>query len=240
MNVTFTGEHRTTRISEAIVSVYEAAGVEPDFVTPRIVQLDQLISAHSLRRAEISGLTRQSAITHIASLSGQAIVIPNGPELPLAGFLYAWPYRNAVWGCLFVEQNDMVERRRFSAAHELGHYMLHFRPAIQAAREQSQRLTLVEGLTYPDGANAIEAALPVGAFGYTRGADTELATLLDNVVQMEEEANEFAAELLMPEAACRALVQRYGGRASPRRLATEFLVSFAAMRWRLERLGLLV
>jgi Zn-dependent peptidase ImmA (M78 family) len=61
---------------------------------------------------------------------------------------------------------------------------------------------------------------------------------------MEREANGFAAALLMPEDACRKLVDayqpRYGGRRSvlARRMATDFLVSRLGMRWRLENLGL--
>jgi hypothetical protein len=65
-----------------------------------------------------------------------------------------------------------------------------------------------------------------------------------SVGQMEREANGFAAALLMPEDACRKLVEvyqpRYGNRRSmlARRMATDFLVSRLAMRWRLENLGL--
>jgi IrrE N-terminal-like domain len=96
--------------------------------------------------------------------------MPEDVDVALAGFLYAWPYRNAVWGCLLVEQNDIVERRRFSAAHELGHYMLHFRPAIQAEREHGRRLTIVEGLSYHGQTNDTETPLPMGASSYARGS----------------------------------------------------------------------
>jgi Zn-dependent peptidase ImmA (M78 family) len=165
-------------------------------------------------------------------------------DVALAGFLYAWPYRDAVWGCLLVERNDTVERRRFSAAHEFGHYLLHFRPAIQAERARGRRLTMAEGLSYRDQPDNAEAVLPIGALSYTRGADTQLVALLNDVMRMEEEANQFAAALLMPEAACRNLVDvyqsRYSNRRSvlARRMATDFLVSRLAMRWRLENLEL--
>ena len=228
----------TDRITKAIAAVYDVAEIDPDFETPQIVPLDRLIAAHSLRRDEIPNLTCGRAIATIAAMSGQAIATPEDADVALAGFLYAWPYRNAVWGCLLVEQNDMVERRRFSAAHEFGHYVLHIRPAIQAERAQGRRLTMAEGLSYRDQPDNTESVLPIGALSYTHGADTQLVTLLDDVTRMEEEANHFAAELLMPEAACWSLAGRYGGRASPRRLATEFLVSVAAMRLRMEQLGL--
>ncbi len=238
MSTPSTRDQHTGGIAEAIAAVYNAAEIDPDFETPRIVLLDRLIAAHSLRRGEIPNLTRQRAMAAIAAMSGQAIGIPEDADMALAGFLYAWPYRNAVWGCLLVEQNDIVERRRFSAAHELGHYMLHFRPAIQAEREHGRRLTMAEGLSYHGQTDDTQAPLPMGASSCARDMDPQYVTLLDNAVQIEDEANQFAAELLMPEAACRALAQHYGGRASPRRLATEFLVSGAAMRWRLKQLGL--
>ncbi len=221
-------DHDTNRIAEAIAAVYDAAEIDPDFETPRIVPLDRLIAAHSLRRDEIPNLTRGRAIATIAAMSGQAIATPEEMDVALAGFLYARPYHNAVWGCLLVERNDMVERRRFSAAHEFGHYVLHIRPAIQAERAQGRRLTMAEGLCYRDQPDNAEVVLPIGVLSYTHGAETQLVTLLDDVMRMEEEANQFAAELLMPEVACRSLARRYAGRPSPRRLATEFLLIYPA------------
>lgn len=237
MSVTAVNEHSDARIVEAIAAVYEAADIVPVLDSPRIAPLERLILAHSLRHTELPKLTRRSAIKNIDAQSGRPISIPADSDVALAGFLYAWPYRSAVQGCLFVEQGDMVERRRFSAAHELGHYVLHFRPKIQSEREQGRRLTIAEGLTYREQTDRPEAALPDGAVSFTRGIDTHLDELLGDIARLENEANQFAAELLMPQAAVRALMERYGGRASARRLATEFLVSIAAMRWRLKNLG---
>src|SRR5688500_12550175 len=101
----------TGRIAEAIMAVYDVAEIDPDFETPRIVPLDRLIAEHSLRRDEIPNLTRGRAIATIAGMSGQTIATPEDTDVALAGFLYAWPYHNAVPGCLLVERNDMVERR---------------------------------------------------------------------------------------------------------------------------------
>jgi hypothetical protein len=237
MSVTAVNERSDAHIVEAIAAVYDAAEIMPVLDIPRIVPLERIISAHSLWHAELLNLTRRSAIKNIDAQSGRPIAIPADADIELAGFLYAWPYRSAVQGCLFVEQSDLIERRRFSAAHELGHYVLHFRPKIQSEREQGRRLTIAEGLTYREQTDRPEAALPDGTVSFTRGADSHLDELLYDIARMEKEANQFAAELLMPEAAVRALMERYGGRASARRLATEFLVSIAAMRWRLKNLG---
>ena len=62
---------------------------------------------------------------------------------------------------------------------------------------------------------------------------------------MEDEANQFAAELLMPGPACRELAARYRGTFARRpavlvrRMANDFLVSQEAMRRRLTGLALL-
>ena len=61
---------------------------------------------------------------------------------------------------------------------------------------------------------------------------------------VEREANQFAAELLIPEERCKLMYQsfseKYGAQRPVliKRLATEFLVSAEAMKWRLMALKL--
>jgi hypothetical protein len=131
-------------------------------------------------------------------------------DQPLAGFLF----KGASAGWAFINADDILPRRRFTAAHELGHYVLH---ADQ---------------------------MPRGYHSDT--ADSILETLNpDAVHQMEREANQFAVEILMPEAVCRqrawSLRSEHG--ICPRsvliyRLAAELLVSREAMRYRLQALEL--
>ena len=154
----------------------------------------------------------------------------------LAGFLYAYPYFGEVWGCLLVEKDDRIERRRFSAAHELGHYLLHFVPRIKTQSERGEYLCLDESLLQTEETGV---QLPHDSLVFSQPSGEHPATLHADTLEMETEANRFAAELLIPEAACRKLVARYGERATPRRLATEFMVSSAAMEYRLRSLGLL-
>jgi Zn-dependent peptidase ImmA (M78 family) len=55
---------------------------------------------------------------------------------------------------------------------------------------------------------------------------------------MERQANRFAAELLMPEAVCRAMrAYTVSSRFLEHQLARDLLVSREAMRWRLRELG---
>jgi hypothetical protein len=89
-------------------------------------------------------------------------------------------------------------RRRFSIAHEIGHFLLH-----------PDRVA-------PERGGAANAALAL----------------------QEREADQFAAELLMPADRLRRAAFECG--CDVQRLATRFEVSQSAMRIRLERLGLTV
>jgi hypothetical protein len=87
-------------------------------------------------------------------------------------------------------------RRRFTIAHEIGHFVLH------------------PGRLAPERGGAVNAAWQ----------------------EKEREADQFAAELLMPEDLVREAVAEHGDDAT--RLADRFDVSRQAMQTRLRRLGL--
>jgi len=145
-------------------------------------------------------------VTEYLLAEGGTVEPFGAPDEPLAGFLY-FAGRS---GQAFVNADDMLPRRRFSAAHELGHAMMH--------RERMGRFR----------------------------ADTK-ETLLeadDSTDEIEREANQFAAELLMPEAVIRARADelRTSHKCCPfgvlaYRLAAELLVSRQAIGYRLKNLG---
>jgi Zn-dependent peptidase ImmA (M78 family) len=158
-----------------------------------------------LDHVELPGLTSAAVAEYLQHEGVHADDLGN-PTDALAGFVFV--AGRAGWA--FVNAADPLPRRRFTAAHELGHFMLH-------------RSTM-------------------GRFR----ADTD-ATLCeagdDAADRMEQEANRFAAELLMPAEMCRTRAsefrQKHG--CCPRgvlvyRLASEFLVSREAMRYRLQAL----
>ena len=60
----------------------------------------------------------------------------------MAGYLFAYQRDESSYGCILVKQDDPVERRRFSAAHELGHYLPHFLPLL-ARQQQETRLAVL-------------------------------------------------------------------------------------------------
>jgi hypothetical protein len=222
--------------TDPVAELYRQTGVKPPVLSRPIAPLGELIGSFNLYQVELVGLTGQSVAQYLAANSGPVSQLADASDEPLAGFLYATRSQAA----LFVEHADLLVRRRFSAAHELGHYWLHYvlqRDATSAATDN-------------------EPVIFVDAFQSSAGDDTdqEEADQSETTVklnskslppqnQMEREADLFAARLLMPAALVRALVARYRpgfeGENLVRRLATELLVSRQAVRIRLRGLGLL-
>jgi Zn-dependent peptidase ImmA (M78 family) len=210
--------------ADAIARLYADAGLPwppPANGTVTPVPLETLIRTYNLAHQEVPGLTRAAAGAHLARWGVRR------PELlednsPLAGFLFA----NARGGYILVCGDDPLPRRRFTAAHELGHYLLHFLSRLRAAQEpetyllqDDSRETVCEE---EKSNNDKELSLP----------------------EMERQANWFAAELLMPETVCQAASEHFAGRfrATGRylehHLSSQLLVSREAVRWRLRTLGL--
>jgi Zn-dependent peptidase ImmA (M78 family) len=103
---------------------------------------------------------------------------------------------------------DHYYRRRFTMAHELGHYLLH-RDLIGTGVDD----------------NRAYRSTDVGTF-HNRNITSE----------HESEANRFAANLLMPGSLVRRYHAELGGDIA--KLSRQFQVSFEAMAYRLKSLGL--
>jgi Zn-dependent peptidase ImmA (M78 family) len=237
-------ERSTTEIAAVVQQVYKQAGLDPEATGSGVVPLVELIGAYPIRVAELENLTTQSAAKFLAAETGQDVPMPKSEDQKLAGFLYAYEYAGVFYGCILVEKHEPVSRRRFSAAHELGHYLLHFLPLLERHNQDNsgEALVLAEGL-YLDESEADSDVLK-GQLSVTSGVAAKTYTPLIDKEQMEREADRFAAELLMPATACQLLIKRYSRRFSKNRkvlanrLTTEFLVSKAAMMRRLEELEL--
>jgi hypothetical protein len=213
-------------VADAIRWLYAAAGLPwPPPANRAVVPvpLDHLIATYNLVHEEVPGLTRAAAGAYLARWG------VHRPELledaaALAGFLFA----NAKGGYILVRADDPLPRRRFTAAHELGHYLLHFLPRWQA--EKGLETYLVQD----DAADTVREE--------EKSSDDKALSLPD----MERQANRFAAELLMPETVCRLTCERYANefrttaRYLEHHLASHLLVSREAVRWRLRSLNLTV
>ncbi|HVB21682.1 MAG TPA: ImmA/IrrE family metallo-endopeptidase [Ktedonobacteraceae bacterium] len=222
-------------ITRAIVELYHNAGMKQPTKEQRVVLLNELLGGYNLTCAEIAGLTSEAASSFLLRHGAILEPVQNANRERLAGYIYV----NATSGHIFVERDDLFVRRRFSVAHELGHYVLHFYPLIAGItrKDQYEQIEITESLA-PFLSEDDTDELPVG-----RGVQTDLSIQLPPYEQMENEANQFAAELLMPVENVQYLLARYApdcrGDDLIWRLATEMMVSRAAMRWRLRELHLL-
>lgn len=223
-------------VAEAIAKLYRLADVPASSVSQGIVRLSELLGGYNLTVTELPRLTHQTAMNFL--LQHGAMLEPGGvmSQDALAGFLYV----NTHYGSVFVERDDPVVRRRFSVAHELGHYLLHFEPLLQARAMNGEQETyeIMEGLPRAD-EDTDPDTVPTGTLHLSQ--QTDLTLLLPPFEQMEREANHFAAELLMPVEVLYALATHtfsyLQGEELVWRLATELLVSQATMRWQLYHLG---
>lgn len=230
-------------IAAAMTEVYKRADVPRPTPERPIVPLGELAGCFNLTWQELPQLTGASAIAFLRERAGAFEIPRNLADEHLAGFLYATPH----YGNIFVKQDDRLTRRRFSVAHELGHYLLHVRPyfAQHASDEASAPLSVVEALP-TDGEHDERAQLeghlmlPAENAGSAKRVDADEGAAQRRI---EEEANRFAAGLLMPTEIVTALARKYGSQMGPGdlvwRLASEMLVSRAAVQRRLHDLELM-
>jgi Zn-dependent peptidase ImmA (M78 family) len=226
---------------ETITSLYAAADLSAPTTTssPRrqVVLLSELLGGYNLTCTEVAGLTSLAASTFLMQRGALLSPITDANQEPLAGYIYV----SKISGHIFVERNDFLVRRRFSIAHELGHYLLHFRPLLTDPlfHEASEPFEISEALSMFAGNDETED-LPAGRV-FSR-LQANFSSLLPSETQMEEEANQFAAELLMPAEVVRHLVKLYSpvcrGGDLLWRLATDLLVSRSATYRRLQELQL--
>jgi len=241
-------DDRTQNTSTTVRQAFAEAKLDFDALRPGVIPLFEIIGAYPLRVAALPDgkrLTARSAVEFLGREIGKELPLPSDGDRPLSGFIYVFEYEGFYNGCIFTEWNDTVARRRFSAAHELAHYLLHFRPLLEQRRREgaSEPLILTEGV--PLGAKDETREAPGAQMIASEGVDSPQTVALQSTPQEQErEANLFAAELLMPAHMCEALARHYAERfrmkppVRARLLARDFFVSIEAMTWRLKELGL--
>lgn len=222
------------RIAEAILRAYDDAEITPPTTLggQSIVPLQQLLAGQCMKHSEHPSLKRREAAAFLNQRLPYEVEIAGDPEDELSGYLFA----NHAGGWVLVDHRDPITRRRYTVAHELGHYLLHAQPRLEAGDTEFSEVQPKTTNTTSD----------EDAFG--QGGEVQLVTRDDNlergVAAWETEANQFAAALLMPADLCRALAEKFGPRCGHRRavlakrLASELLVSQQAMDYRLDTLGI--
>jgi Zn-dependent peptidase ImmA (M78 family) len=163
-------------------------------------------------------------------------------ETSLAGYLYV----TTNFGCIFVNQfnslkneHELITRRRFSAAHELGHYLLHFLPILDALKREGEIASFHHAdQTIADDETEVECIQGNKNKNKNHTVLTDYEDYLPPFYQMEDEADTFASELLIPSNILMARLTSLNllDDLLGRQLATEFLVSRSAMERRLKEL----
>jgi Zn-dependent peptidase ImmA (M78 family) len=171
------------------------------------VLLERFLAEHALRLVELPRLSRAAVYDYL--LAKGSIRGDLGEDEGLAGFLYL----TGPFGRVFVNADDPVPRRRFTAAHELGHVILH-------------RTTMGGKVSFGDSPATVVEVEDDTAAAMERQANRFAAELL------------MPASVCKVRAA--AFRKTYG--VCPRtpfayHLASELVVSPEAMRYRLRDLG---
>jgi hypothetical protein len=223
-------------IDSAVAEVYRRAGLVPGGLGP-VAPLRHLVAASGLVVDEIRGLSRAVATKYLEEHGGSSVATGAQNGERLAGFLYA----NAAGGWILTELGHPLARRRFTIAHETAHYFLHFLPALETAADRGALEMREELSGVPDaGPETMRSEGQILLNGFS--ASQESAGIASE--QMEEEADRFAAALLLPDVTMRELVTKHTVRCGGRRailvrlIAGACLVSAAAMSRRLDELGL--
>ena len=229
------------KIAAAIAALYNAAGVKIPSREACITPLRDLVGSLNLNCVELPKLTSRAAADFLLRRNVSVTSSVNLNQVSLAGYLHVSPN----FGCIFVNQDDRVTRRRFSIAHELGHYILHFRPLLDELKSRGELLTISVTDSFADAIPGDQGDSDEPIDRASRGRvsfsdPTLVAGLLPPLEQMEDEADAFASELLVPADVVRAQMARLG---LPKddlawKLASEMLVSRSAVDRRLEDLQL--
>ena len=195
-------------ISEAVADLRSECKLPVDPARRGPVPLDLFFQARNLRHAAVSALSMKSAIAHLIAerfISGPQAMddLANQTE-PLDGLLF-WVSND---GLAFVDANAILPRRRFTAAHELGHAVLH--------RERMGRFRADAKIS--EGANEPDDEL-----------EREANRFAVELLMPEEVIRSRADELKKEHGCCPRGVLAY-------RLSSELLVSREAMRYRLQKL----
>lgn len=221
-----------TAIAAAIVRAYDDAGIAAEAGRSAIVPLRHLVAGQEVFVDEVPALTRRLAAAYLAKQARRPLLDPEAERADdaLAGILCA----KRPLAAILVNGGDPLARRRFTIAHELGHYFLHFLPDPDARQFDDE-------FAPPAGDEGIA---PAGGRVTTADVTGTIVPSAEEVARMEDQADRFAAALLMPAATCARLARQFTAQCGGKRevlagrLATELLVSPPAMKRRLRDLQL--
>jgi len=191
-------------VVHAVAQLRHDEGIPVDPTRRGPVMLDQFFETVNVRHVMLSQLTMGRVSKYLQSDGVLIDPLPE-PGEKLAGFLfYAGPI-----GIAFVEADDILPRRRFTAAHELGHASMHQHKMGKYHKDDEKSL--------------LENDVAVAEM------EREANAFAAEILMPREICSHRAAELKDEHGVCPRIVLAY-------RLASELLVSREAMRYRLREL----
>jgi Zn-dependent peptidase ImmA (M78 family) len=228
-----------TSIGAAIEYLYEESEAIRPTAKRCIVPLKKLITGCPLNCVEMTDLTREVAIAYFSEPEGVRDKFDHEDGDILSGFLYT----SSRSGTIFINRSEPVVRRRFSIAHEIGHFLLHLRPLFKVLKTEGTLVGISDAAPENEsGTDADDSTERLGGRADFVG-EIETAALLPPLEEMESQADKFATELLMPVPIIQELFAlncvKFREKDLAWRLATEMLVSHAAMDRRLKDLKLI-
>ena len=129
------------------------------------------------------------------------------PNRPLRGLLLAWRGN----GLIFVDGSLSMSERRFTVAHELGHFLLnYYEPRFQVLRRAPDLVEVLDGhrrATTQDRTRAVLERIHLGVHTHLLDRDPH-GNAAWEVEQGEDMSSRFALELLSPWKAVRTTLSR--------------------------------
>jgi hypothetical protein len=119
------------RISQTVRSVWVDAGIDEPYFG--IIPLFDLVASYPIWVSEVEDLSIERAGDFLAEKTGQKLSWAGKLWADFRFFLCLSIPRRLCW--LYPSRKrDPIVRRRFSVAHELGHYKLHLSPGWPSSR----------------------------------------------------------------------------------------------------------
>ena len=199
----------SANIAWRVAELLRTHGIVVDETFRGPVPLGRLFDECSLRHSALPQLTRRTIKSYLLEEGIETGELGSDDE-PILGFLLTDLHR----GWAFVNADDILPRRRFTAAHELGHFILH-RDLMPTGHISDTQESILETLE----TDALQ--------GMEREANQFAVELLMPAAMCRQRAE----DLRKSHGCCPRTVLAY-------RLAAELLVSREAMRYRLQALEL--
>jgi hypothetical protein len=189
------------RIEEAAKTFWKAAGGRKKYGRP--ADLERAVAF-----ALPIGVCRMPALStaKVAAVLERIGTVPwsSSPDRPLSGCLVA----DVGVGLVFLDGDDTPEERRYSLAHEIAHFLLHYLHPRQQVLEQMgpTMVAVLDRLRPPTDGERLSSALrniALEPFRHAMARDPEGGVSYLRTRTMEAEADDLGLEILAPRAELR-------------------------------------